>query len=147
MVDVVEQYMINIVINVKLIYGLILVNPSNFKKKKDYTDLTIYLLDIVSKALLKSQKNKINSFDVIIYGRGIKLGQIDISFVKYVIDILTEYFPEKLGNCYIINPSNIMKNLVKIIKSFLRSDTRKRIHLVKNESITELNNSSAILYN
>ena len=86
--------------------------------------MTIYILDIVSKALLKSQESKRNEFDVIIYGRGIKLGQVDISFVKYLIKIMYEYFPNKLGTCYIVNSSNIMKNLVKLIKSFLHKETR-----------------------
>ena len=126
-------------------YGLILVNPAYFKKQNNYTDLMIYILDIVSKALLKSQKNNMNTFDVIIYGRGLLLGQIDISFIKYLINLLTEYFPDKLGKCYIINSSNIMRNLVKVIKSFLNYETRKSIHLIQNSNVTSLYNSSTIL--
>ena len=126
-------------------YGLILVNPAYFKKQKDYTEMTIYILDIVSKALLKSQKSNRNEFDVIIYGRGLKLGQIDISFVKYLIKILYEYFPYKLGTCYIVNSSNIMKNFVKIIKSFLHKETREKIKLIKNTNVTSFDDSFKIL--
>ena len=126
-------------------YGLILVNPAYFKKQKDYTEMTIYILDIVSKALLKSQESKRNEFDVIIYGRGIKLGQVDISFVKYLIKIMYEYFPNKLGTCYIVNSSNIMKNLVKLIKSFLHKETRDKIKLIKNTNVNSLNDSFKIL--
>ena len=126
-------------------YGLILVNPSYFIKQQDYTDMTIYILDIVSRALLKSQNSNRNEFDIIIYGTGIKLGQIDITFVKYLIDLLTEYFPEKLGNCYIINASNIMKTLVKIIKSFVSRITREKIKLITNTSVKSLDDSFKIL--
>ena len=126
-------------------YGLILVNPAYFRKQTDYTDMTITILDVVSKALLKSQKSNRNEFDIIIYGRGLKLGQIDLSFVKYLINILNEYFPDKLGKCYIVNSSNIMKNFVKIIKSFLDRDGREKIKLIKDINITSLNESFKIL--
>ena len=127
-------------------YGIILVDPTYFKKQKDYTDLTIYILDIVSKALLLSQKHNKNNFDVIIHGRGLKIGQMDVSFIKYLTNLLYEYFPQKLRNCYIINSSNIMRNLVHIIKSFLNKDTREKIHLIKNTSMnTNTIDSSKIL--
>ena len=113
------------------------IQPSD---EKDIVRATSFIANVITKALLKSQKIKENKFDVLVYLESFKIKQINYQFVKYLADILKQLFPEKLRKAVIIDPPSVFIHSYEIIKKFIDKPTRAKISLI---STTE----NRILYN
>jgi hypothetical protein len=85
---------------------------------------------VATQALLKSQKNGANKFDVLVYMEHFKVGNLNYKFVKYLADILKSLFPERLRKATIINPPKFFITSYEIVKTFLDEPTRKKVELV-----------------
>ena len=102
--------------------SIIIINTRFFKKQKNYTTLTVYILDILSKGILISQKNNYNQYDVLVYMDETKITDIDLSFFKDLVKILLEAFPNALNKCYIINFPSFLRSIYNTLSTFLDKD-------------------------
>jgi hypothetical protein len=113
------------------------IQPSD---EKDIVRATSFIANVITKALLKSQKIKENKFDVLVYLESFKIKQINYQFVKYLADILKQLFPEKLRKSVIIDPPSVFIHSYEIIKKFIDKPTRAKISLISTKE-------NRILYN
>lgn len=113
------------------------IQPSD---EKDIVKATSFIANVITKALLKSQKNKENKFDVLVYLGSFKIKQINYQFVKYLADILKQLFPEKLRKALLIDPPSVFIHSYEIVKKFMDKPTRAKISLISTKD-------NRILYN
>ncbi len=113
------------------------IQPSD---EKEIVRVTSFIANVITKALLKSQKIKENKFDVLVYLENFKIKQINYQFVKYLADILKQLFPEKLRKSVIIDPPSVFIHSYEIIKKFIDKPTRAKISLISTKE-------NRILYN
>jgi len=109
------------------------INTNNWKQPQtdeEIVKITTFIANVATQALLKSQKNGANKFDVLVYMEHFKVGNLNYKFVKYLADILKSLFPEKLRKAIIIDPPKIFINSYEIVKTFLDEPTRKKVELV-----------------
>lgn len=106
------------------------VQPSD---EKEIVRVTSFIANVITKALLKSQKIKENKFDVLVYLEKFKIKQINYQFVKYLADILKQLFPEKLRKAVIIDPPSVFIHSYEIIKKFIDKPTRAKISLISTK--------------
>jgi len=113
------------------------IQPSD---EKEIVKVTSFIANIITKALLKSQKIKENKFDVLVYLESFKIKQINYQFVKYLADILKQLFPEKLRKAVLIDPPSVFIHSYEIVKKFMDKPTRAKMSLVSTKE-------NRILYN
>jgi len=106
------------------------IQPSD---EKEIVRATSFIANVITKALLKSQKIKDNKFDVLVYLENFKIKQINYQFVKYLADILKQLFPEKLRKAVIIDPPSVFIHSYEIIKKFIDKPTRAKISLISTK--------------
>lgn len=106
------------------------VQPSD---EKEIVRITSFIANVITKALLKSQKIKENKFDVLVYLESFKIKYINYQFVKYLADILKQLFPEKLRKTIIIDPPSVFIHSYEIIKKFIDKPTRAKISLISTK--------------
>lgn len=97
---------------------------------EEIVKITTFIANVATQALLKSQKNGANKFDVLVYMEHFKVGNLNYKFVKYLADILKSLFPERLRKATIINPPKFFITSYEIVKTFLDEPTRKKVELV-----------------
>ena len=103
------------------------IQPSD---EKEIVRITSFIANVITKALLKSQKIKENKFDVLVYLESFKIKHINYQFVKYLADILKQLFPEKLRKTVLIDPPSVFIHSYEIIKKFIDKPTREKISLI-----------------
>jgi len=106
------------------------IQPSD---EKEIVRITSFIANVITKALLKSQKIKENKFDVLVYLDSFKIKNINYQFVKYLADILKQLFPEKLRKTVLIDPPSVFIHSYEIIKKFIDKPTRAKISLISTK--------------
>ena len=109
------------------------IDTANWKQPQtdeEIVKITTFIANVATQALLKSQKNGANKFDVLVYMEHFKVGNLNYKFVKYLADILKSLFPERLRKATIINPPKFFITSYEIVKTFLDEPTRKKVELV-----------------
>lgn len=100
---------------------------------KEIVRVTSFIANVITTAILKSQKIKENKFDVLVYLENFKIKQINYQFVKYLADILKQLFPEKLRKTVLIDPPSVFIHSYEIIKKFIDKPTRAKISLISTK--------------
>ena len=100
---------------------------------KEIVRITSFIANVITTALLKSQKIKENKFDVLVYLENFKIKQINYQFVKYLADILKQLFPDKLRKTVLIDPPSVFIHSYEIIKKFIDKPTRAKISLISTK--------------
>ena len=106
------------------------IQPSD---EKEIVRITSFIANVITTALLKSQKIKENKFDVLVYLENFKIKQINYQFVKYLADILKQLFPDKLRRTVLIDPPSVFIHSYEIIKKFIDKPTRAKISLISTK--------------
>ena len=106
------------------------IQPSD---EKEIVRITSFIANVITTALLKSQKIKENKFDVLVYLENFKIKQINYQFVKYLADILKQLFPDKLRKTVLIDPPSDFIHSYEIIKKFIDKPTRAKISLISTK--------------
>jgi hypothetical protein len=109
------------------------IDTANWKQPQtdeEIVKITTFIANIATQALLKSQKNGANKFDVLVYMEHFKVGNLNYKFVKYLADILKSLFPEKLRKATIVDPPKFFITSYEIVKTFLDEPTRKKVELI-----------------
>lgn len=109
------------------------IDTDNWKQPQtdeEIVKITTFIANVATQALLKSQKNGANKFDVLVYMEHFKVGNLNYKFVKYLADILKSLFPERLRKATIVDPPKFFITSYEIVKTFLDEPTRKKVELV-----------------
>jgi len=117
-------------------FGTVIITTKNWiqpSDEKEIVRVTSFIANIITKAILKSQKINDNKFDVLVYLENFKIKQINYQFVKYLADILKQLFPEKLRKTVLIDPPSVFIHSYEIIKKFIDKPTRAKISLISTK--------------
>jgi len=117
-------------------FGTVIITTKNWiqpSDEKEIVRVTSFIANIITKAILKSQKINDNKFDVLVYLENFKIKQINYQFVKYLADILKQLFPEKLRKTVLIDPPSVFMHSYEIIKKFIDKPTRAKISLISTK--------------
>ena len=123
-------------------YGTVILDTEFWKQPEtdnDIVRITSFIANVMMSALLKSQENGKNHFDVICYLNKFKITNINYKFVKYLTDILKQLFPDKLRSVLIIDPPKFFITAYDIIKRFIDKPTRKKISFISSNGIEVFN--------
>ena len=119
------------------------IDTNNWKQpqtEEEIVKITTFIASIATQTLLKSQKNGVNKFDVLVYMEKFKVGNLNYKFVKYLADILKSLFPDKLRKATIIDPPKFFITSYEIVKTFLDEPTRKKVELISTKDNILLEN-------
>ena len=117
-------------------FGTVIFSTKDWIQPSDENEIvriTSFIANVITKALLKSQKIKENKFDVLVYLENFKIKQINYQFVKYLADILKQLFPEKLRKAVLVDPPSIFIHSYEIIKKFIDKPTRAKMSLISTK--------------
>ena len=103
-----------------------------FKKKDNYENIIKYIFKVIDKNIeLKQKKFNCITLDAYIDLKDYKLKEIDIEFIKIMVQICQEKYPDNLKIIYIKNANIMIKTIYSIIRPFVDKDTRKKIFFIK----------------
>ena len=117
-------------------FGTVIITTKNWiqpSDEKEIVRITSFIANVITKALLKSQKINEQKFDVLVYLENFKIKQINYQFVKYLADILKQLFLEKLRKTVLIDPPSVFIHSYEIIKKFIDKPTRAKISLISTK--------------
>lgn len=127
-------------------YGVMVVNARFYTSTLKEENIFKKLIEIFTHALqishVKYQKKQII---VIANMEKLTFSNINSSFLKKMVKILQDTYPERLYKCYIHNPPFIFSYIYKIIRPFLDKRTTSKMKFIsKNTSIFNQNGMSDI---
>lgn len=91
------------------------------------------IVNLLEKTTVESSKIADGFIAVIIDQEGVGRKNMDTNLFigkPGLVQVLQEYYPERLGSCYIIHTSWIFRLMWAIISPFLDEKTRKKVHVL-----------------
>ena len=113
--------------------GTMVIDTENIvqaKNEEEIVKISSFIANVATKALLKSQSNGVDKFNVLVQLKNFKVKQLNYKFIKYLATILKQLFPEKLNVATLVDPSTVFINGYDIIKTFLDKPTRKKMRFI-----------------
>jgi len=112
-----------------------------FLKTKDYSVFNSYIEALMDKAIKYSKKNY-NTEMIIVHLNLTKMfiRQVDYKFIKTIVPIFQDKYPDRLEKCIITGIPIFFKIVYKIISPWIDKDTRKKIFFEKRNGITSFTN-------
>jgi len=103
-----------------------------FLKQKDYQYFIEYIFKIIEELIIlrKTQLN-ISTMDTFIDLKDHKLKEIDYDFIKMLIHVLQEKYPDNLKVIWVTNANIMVKTIYTIIRPFIDKETRQKIFFLK----------------
>ncbi len=101
----------------------------NFPHKFIIKDMLTTFITLFTEALLISQSNGINTFDVIVDCEGTTKQNIDYTFGKEMIGIMKKVFDGKLNRCVIFNTNSLFRTVYTMFKPLIDKPTRQKIRI------------------
>ena len=113
-------------------------NIKFFKKQKNYEEFIKYVFNIIDTILLL-RKKKLNkdTMNVYIDLKDYKIKEIDYDFIKLMIHVCEEKYPDNLNIINIKNANIMIKTIYSILRPFINKDTRKKIFFLKKNKKKE----------
>ena len=108
-----------------------------FPYKPDIKFLLTHFLEIFTQALLISQKNEINTFDVLIDCEGTTTKHIDYTFGKNFVSLMKKSFNDNLGRCVIFNTDALFKHVYSVFKKLIDKETREKIRIFSKTKMSQ----------
>ena len=103
-----------------------------FKKLKDYESFILYIFNVIDQTLLlRKEKLNLNTMDVYVDLKDYKIKEIDYEFIKIMIHVCEEKYPDNLNMINIKNANIMVKTIYSILRPFIHKDTRKKIFFIK----------------
>lgn len=118
-------------------YGVVIVNARYYSKDLDETKIFNNLIKIFKQSLQISEKiYSKNQIIVIANMQKMTFSNINSSFLKKMVKILQDTYPERLFRCFIKNPPFIFNYIYKIIRPFMDNRTTSKIKILsKNKKL------------
>ena len=97
---------------------------------EDSEKLTVFCVETYRKLL----KPPIESVTVIFDMAGCTMRNMDFHQVKFLIDLLDNYYPDSLGNILILNFPWVLERCWRIIKAWLNATIQKKVHFIRTDT-------------
>jgi len=108
------------------------VNIRYFKKQKNYEKFIKHIFNVIDNILLiRKQKLNEDTMNVFVDLKDYKLKEIDYDFIKLMIHVCEEKYPDNLNIINIKNANIMIKTIYSILRPFIHKDTRKKIFFIK----------------
>ncbi|XP_065058869.1 uncharacterized protein LOC135686544 [Rhopilema esculentum] len=104
---------------------------------RDMHSLTNYTIHMLEQLASHCNEDVIDNFCIIFDLKGFSLRNMDYTYVKRLIWILQNCYPERLGVCLIINSPWIFYGCWSVIKLWINEVTASKIIFVQNEDDLE----------
>lgn len=101
----------------------------NFPTNPDNKELITVFIAIFTKALLISQSNNIQVYDVLVDCEGTTSKNINKQFGKDLIYAMKKVFNNTLGSCIIFNTNQLFKAVYTIFSPLIDKPTKKKIRV------------------
>jgi len=113
-------------------------NIKFFKKQKNYEEFITYVFNTIDNILLL-RKKKLNddTMDVYIDLKDYKIKEIDYEFIKLMIHVCEEKYPDNLNIINVKNANIMIKTIYSVLRPFINKDTRKKIFFIKKNKKKE----------
>jgi hypothetical protein len=109
------------------------VNIRFFKKQKNYEEFIKYIFNVIDNILLiRKLKLNVDTMTVYVDLKDYKIKEIDYDFIKLMIHVCEEKYPDNLNIINIQNANIMIKTIYSILRPFIHKDTRKKIFFIKN---------------
>ena len=107
-------------------------NIKFFRKQKNYEEFIKYIFNTIDNILLL-RKNKLNddTMNVCIDLKDYKIKEIDYEFIKIMIRVCEEKYPDNLNTINITNANIMIKTIYSVLRPFINKDTQKKIFFIK----------------
>ena len=110
----------------------VFIDIKHFKNQSNYEPFTHFLLQFIKNTIdYKIEKFKCSTLNIYIDLKDYSLKQIDYTFIKNIIKIFQEEYPNNLKIIYIKNATLTIKTIYAVIKPFIDKETRTKIFFVK----------------
>ncbi|KAF5190315.1 Cral-trio domain-containing protein [Thalictrum thalictroides] len=107
--------------------------PTNGEKSLDELKrFLVYSLDKICARMSCGQEQ----FSAIVDLKGWELSNLDHNVIPVLLSILQEYYPETVGQMYLINQPFTITAKWKIVSPFISSNTKKKFVFVDNKKVT-----------
>lgn len=108
------------------------VNIRFFKKQKNYEEFIKYIFNVIDNILLiRKKKLNLDTMNVFVDLKDYKIKEIDYDFIKLMIHVCEEKYPDNLNIINIKNANIMIKTIYSILRPFIHKDTRKKIFFIK----------------
>eukprot|EP01117_Protostelium_nocturnum_P000108 TRINITY_DN10190_c0_g1_i1.p1 TRINITY_DN10190_c0_g1~~TRINITY_DN10190_c0_g1_i1.p1 ORF type:complete len:270 (-),score=94.18 TRINITY_DN10190_c0_g1_i1:26-835(-) len=77
----------------------------------------------------------IESAAIVVDMHGLKMENVDLSFLKFLSDVVTCKYPESLGLCLLVDAPWLFNASWKVISPWLDAKTKEKIHFIKKEEV------------
>tara|TARA_B110001469_G_C9624105_1_gene311338 strand:- start:952 stop:1428 length:477 start_codon:yes stop_codon:yes gene_type:complete len=103
-----------------------------FLKQKNYQYFIEHIFKTIDELiLLRITKLNICTMDTYIDLKDHKLKEIDYDFIKMMIHVLQEKYPDNLKVIWVTNANIMVKTIYTIIRPFIDKETRQKIFFLK----------------
>lgn len=99
----------------------------NFPQTFDSQELITAFVAIFTEALLLSQKNNHQVYDVLVDCKGATAKNIDYKFAKTLIAVMKSTFNDTMGRCVIFNTNQIFRTAYSILSPLIDKPTKAKI--------------------
>ena len=122
------------------------INGRHFLKSKDYSVFYSYIEELMDKAIEYSKENYDTEMIIVHLNLSkMLIRQVDYKFIKNIVPIFQEKYPDRLEKCIITGIPICFKIVYKIMMPWIDKDTRKKIYFErKNGSISYTNDFSEL---
>ena len=118
----------------------LIVNIKYFKKRKNYEDVIRHIFNIIETTIALREKHlNIITLETYVDLKGYKLKELDLDFIKIMIQYCQEKYPDNLRTLTLKNANVMFKTIYSVIRPFISKDTRDKIFFEnkKNKKIKE----------
>ena len=107
-----------------------------FQKQKDYTNLTTYIVQQMTTAVLQSQAHGHETCQVHVLTSGFTKKHSDLQYLIYIIKLLQTAFVDRLDKCYFHDPPQFLVNLWQVVSKVLDKDTKQKLKIVQGDQVS-----------
>tara|TARA_B110000285_G_scaffold178961_1_gene201422 strand:+ start:597 stop:1124 length:528 start_codon:yes stop_codon:yes gene_type:complete len=114
-----------------------------FYKLKNYEHVISYIFNTIDRIIeLRNEKLNTILIEAYIDLNQYKIKELDFDFIKIMVHICQEKYPDNLNIIYIKNANIMVKSIYAIIRPFIDKDTRKKIFFIKKNKNLDKNKNT-----
>jgi len=108
-----------------------------FIKRKKYDDFLAHIFKILSNALLISQQNNYDTFDVIVDLQDLNSSNLDFNLTKDFMNMVQKLFPDRLNCCYFYNAPSFFRIFFQNLLTFIDKKTQTKYFFANDTSVSK----------
>jgi hypothetical protein len=119
---------------------IVIVKASEHFPDSNTTELTFKMAVFVLEEAVRRMAPGVELFCVLIDFDGFGMSNVDYTLCKMMLAALQNYYPERLGRAYLLNPPFIFRAVWAVLKGFMHENTRQKFIFLGSDWKQELLN-------